>query len=196
VLAAGVVAAACSSNGSSSSSTTTTTAATTTTTAARSTTTTTGAPATTTTAGTVACGSSQVSLTSSSNSGAGHIGLVLVFTNHSSAPCQITGYPGVAGLNAAGQQAAQAERTPNGYVGGIPTGSTPPVVVLQPGQSASAILEGSDVPTGTATSCPTYASLLVTPPNTTVSIPLAASMPGCSALQIHPVVAGTSGSIT
>lgn len=171
--------------------TTTTTAPSTSTTAAGVTTTTAAATATTA-AGGHGCGFSQLAVSSSSQGAAGHIGVVLVFKNTSTATCTLVGYPGVAGLDSAGQQVVQATRTPSGFMGGI-SGSTPPTVTLAPGASASALIESTDVPTGNETSCPTYASLLVTPPNTTQSVTIAQSLPGCSGLQVHPVVAGTSG---
>lgn len=125
--------------------------------------------------------------------GVGHIGVTVVFTNRSRTTCSLYGYPGVAALNAAGQQVVQAVRTTSGYLGGVASGATAPIVDLQPGQSASATVEGTDVPVGSATSCPTYPRLLVTPPNTTVSTTVTASLPGCSPVQVHPVVPGTSG---
>lgn len=116
--------------------------------------------------------------------------------------CVLSGYPGVAGLDAQGNQAVQAERTPNGYLGGLQSGtSTPPSVSLAPGQRASAIVEGTDNPVGSATSCPSYPTLLVTPPNLTVSVRVTVTglgtnppgFPGCSQIEVHPVVTGSSG---
>jgi len=57
---------------------------------------------------------------------------------------------------------------------------------------------------GTATSCPYYPSLLVTPPNLTVSTPVTdvglqgpgatvRGFPGCSGLYVDPVVPGSTG---
>ena len=125
----------------------------------------------------------------------GHIGVIVVFTNTSPQTCKLMGYPGVAGLNAAGHQAVQAVRTLNGYMRVLPTGQGPPVVTLTTGESASAFVEGTDVPTGNQTSCPTYPKLLVTPPNTTQQVTIDTSMPGCSPVQVHPVVPGTTGSM-
>lgn len=125
---------------------------------------------------------------------AGHYGFPLLFRNTGPAPCTLRGYPGVAALDSAGRQVTQANWTPQGYLGGLAfTDTSLPEVVLAPGQTGSALLEGTDNPVGTATSCPSYPALLVTPPNTTTSTRLAMSMPGCSGLSVHPVVAGTSG---
>jgi hypothetical protein len=48
----------------------------------------------------------------------------------------------------------------------------------------------------TGNSCTPYAGILVTPPNETHSIKLPWPSDGCSVLQIHPVVPGTTGSRT
>jgi hypothetical protein len=127
--------------------------------------------------------------------GLGHQGVTILFKNQGTSVCSLSGYPGVAALNSTGQQVSQAQRTPSGYLGGMRTGSTtPPLVVLRGGVAASALVEGTDVPVGTATSCPTYAALLVTPPTSSRSKRLTVSLPGCSPLQVHPVVGGTTGS--
>jgi hypothetical protein len=121
---------------------------------------------------------------------------VIGFTNVSSATCTLTGYPGVAALNGNGSQVAQAQRV---------TGpQAPPVttVTLAEGQTASATVSGSDVPTGTATTCPYYApSLLVTPPDLTRSVGVSVTgssfgtrgFPGCGGLSVTPVVQGITG---
>ncbi len=142
---------------------------------------------------TPACRFSQLTVTSGSpHAGLGHVGVVLLFKNVGSETCTLFGYPGVAGLNAQGVQITQAVRTQNGYLGGA--GQSVSDVILVPVKTASAIVEGTDVPTGNATTCPTYASLLVTPPNTTQSVKIDVSLPGCSGLQVHPIVPGSTGS--
>lgn len=118
-----------------------------------------------------------------------------MFTNPSTTTCVVSGYPGVAGLNAAGKQVVQAVRTKHGFIGGVPENQPIPVVTLAPGQKASARVEGDDVTSGTQTSCPSYPSLLVTPPNTKTSIHVSSEMPGCIPIQVHPVVPGTSGTL-
>ncbi|MFB9235760.1 DUF4232 domain-containing protein [Plantactinospora siamensis] len=127
------------------------------------------------------------------DAGAGHWGLPLVFTNSGGTACELKGYPGVAGLNAAGRQVTQARREASGYLGGLAGNATPPLVRLAPGASAAALLEGSNVPRGTATDCPQYAGLLVTPPDETHSVRLDTGARGCDGLHIHPVVPGTDG---
>ena len=138
------------------------------------------------------CSLSQLAV-SDSNGGAGstHRATILVFRNTSTVTCHLAGYPGVAGLNASDQQVAQATRTLSGYLGGAKSAAT---VQLSPGQSASATVETLAIDAKTGNSCTPYAAILVTPPNETHSIKLAWPNDGCSTLQIHPVVPGTSGS--
>jgi hypothetical protein len=191
LLAAALLASCSSGNKHSSPSTTTTTAGITTTTQPPATTATTAPVATTgsttTTAGTAACTTADLSVRGGQSQGAaGTIGVPVLFTNTGSRPCELQGYPGVAGLDANGHQLTQARRVPDGT-------SRPPSVQIGPGRTASALVTGSDVATGTATSCPTYAALLVTPPNDTHSVRVNARLPGCSDLQVHPVVPGSSG---
>lgn len=120
--------------------------------------------------------------------GAGHGGFVVVFTNRSGATCVVQGYPGAAGVNAAGAQVVQATRTLTGYLGGCHC-SAPQAVPLAPGQQASSLLEG-DI--GGGDECLVVTSVLVTPPATRTSTAIAMRVDDCH-LQIHPVVPGTTG---
>ena len=142
-----------------------------------------------------ACTGSQIAVTPGQWGGAtGHIGGAVLFRNTSRSTCSLYGYPGVAGLDSAGRQEVQATRSPRGFIGGLPTPTSHPrTVVLAPGAVASAVVEGVDVPSGNATSCPSYPSILVTPPGTRSSTHLSLAVPGCGGIQVHPVVAGTSG---
>jgi hypothetical protein len=139
---------------------------------------------------TTECSFSQLAVTAVfGGAGLGHESALLLFKNTSAVTCSLYGYPGVAGLNAEGVQIAQAVRTLNGYMGGA--GQSAPHVTLEPGVIASAVVEGTDVPVGSETSCPTYSSLLVTPPDATQSVAIRISLPGCSGLQVHPVIPRT-----
>ncbi len=157
-------------------------------------------PPTVATSSTPACTNSQVAVSDSGGGGAaGHENQVLVFTNKSQSTCALTGYPGVAGLNAAGQQVTQASRSLSGYMGGLLPGvTTLPLVSLAPGQTASAIVEGTDNPLGSQP-CPQYSVLLVTPPNLTEQVRVQVSglgtrgFPDCSGIEVHPVVPGSGG---
>lgn len=124
-------------------------------------------------------------------SGSTHRSVILVFRNTSSTRCHLTGYPGVAALNSHDAQIAQAARTLSGYMGGATSSGS---VTLAAGDSVSATVEALAIDAATGNSCTPYAGILVTPPNETHSIKLVWPSDGCSALQIHPVVPGTTGS--
>ena len=175
------LAAACSSTTSSSSTTT----AKATTTTAKAMTTTTAKAATTTPAGTVQCRFAMLSISvGQANGAAGHSMVPVVFKNTGSAPCTMFGFPGVASLTSSGSQAAQATRS---------TTTAPARITLAPGASGSALVTATDIPSGTMVSCPTWAGLLVTPPNDTQSARLTVQLPGCPGFSVGPVVAGTAG---
>lgn len=141
-----------------------------------------------------ACASADLTIiTSGLGAALGHASVAVLFKNIGQRPCRLTGYPGVAGLDESGRQAVQAERSLAGYIGGWRSGGPLPVVDLAPGDTASALLEGTNIPEGAPRSCPSYPAILVTPPDDTRSTFLSASIPGCSALQIHPIVPGPSG---
>jgi hypothetical protein len=125
-----------------------------------------------------------------SGAGLGHVGEPIVFQNTSSTTCTMYGYPLVK-VTSNGPTSG-TDDTPNGYLGGL-SGSTIPTVNLAPGATASALVEGTDNPVGTATSCPTYSSLAITPPGDSQTFTLDTSLPGCSTIEVHPVVTGSTG---
>lgn len=159
------------------------------------------APPSVAAAGAPPCTNGHITVSDTGGGGAGgHEDQVLVFTNEGPSSCTLFGYPGVAGLNSEGQQAVQAHRSPGGYMGGLLPGITTfPVVSLAPGQTASAVVEGTDNPID-ARPCPYYPALLVTPPNLTKGVQVQVSdlgsqgFPDCSGIEVHPVVPGASGS--
>jgi len=102
--------------------------------------------------------------------------------------CVVHGYPGAAGVNAAGAQVVQAARTLTGYLGGCHC-SAPQAVQLAPGQQASSLLEG-DI--GGGDECLDVTSVLVTPPDAKTSTAIPMRVNRCH-LQIHPVLPGTTG---
>lgn len=177
-------AAACSSS-TSSSGTTTTTAKVTTTTAKAVTTT---SAASTTTSGITAgrpCLAVNLSVSAGMGSGAaGHIVTPLRFRNTGSVSCTLFGYPGAAGIDSTGAQAAQATRTPT---------PAPALVTLAPGATAVSQMTTTDIPSGNATSCPTWTGVLVTPPNTKESTHLTLSLSGCPGFSVTAVTADASG---
>ncbi|WP_370377613.1 DUF4232 domain-containing protein [Catenulispora sp. GAS73] len=125
----------------------------------------------------------------------GHVGGVLLFTNHGPRTCELSGYPRV---QAAGGLTAHVEQTPNGYIGGLATPSAKaPYVELAPGQVASAVVEGSDIPIPATAHCSAVLGSLDLwlPGNAGSGTPTEISNPAgtCAAIQIHPVVSGTTG---
>lgn len=138
-----------------------------------------------------ACADADLTVSASpSGVGLGHVGLTIVFTNTSDHQCALTGYPRVAGVDSSGREVTQALPTLTGYLGGSYTKAT---VQLARRGSASALVEGTSNPSGAATTCPVYPRLLVVAPTQTRSHVFALSMPGCSRLQVHPVVVGATG---
>ena len=152
-----------------------------------------GRPATSsmaTTGSATPCGDGALSVTSSPGSaGLGHYGLDLLFTNRGRTTCTVAGYPGADGVE--GGRQVPAERSLQGYLGGVATGS-PPVVTLAPGAVASALLEGTQACSGPGSAA--FSALLVTPPGTHVTTRLAFRGADCGGLAVHPEVAGRSGS--
>lgn len=124
-----------------------------------------------------------------SHGAAGHRTLVLIFNNASAVTCSLQGYPGVDLVSSNGAAVAHATRTLTGMAGGAAGLSS---ITLDPGQSASALVEASNVPQDSVADCGAY-QLKVTPPGQYVATsPGTATMPRCD-LQVHPVVAGTGG---
>lgn len=96
----------------------------------------------------------------------GHGGDTLHFTNRSGDTGTLTGYPGVAVRGTGGHQVREATRTPGGYLGGMRSEGPIPVVQPAPGQGAAAMVEWIENPQEGQITCPSYTSILVTPPNT------------------------------
>jgi hypothetical protein len=139
------------------------------------------------------CQNGQVQVTEQPGQGAaGHVSLLLVFQNTSSSACTLHGYPGASLATQNGKVLLNATRSLSGHMGGAVGLGKAPVVVLQPGGQASAVLEWSDVDTGSGCAEQNAASLLVTPPNTTLTStqPFAAGTQVCSEFEIHPVLKG------
>jgi len=155
---------------------------------------TTAAPSTTR-PGPAPCTTAGLEVSSESGQGAmGHEDAPIVFRNRGAGKCRLSGYPGVAGLDDAGHQVTEARRTAHGFMGGLPLeNQTPPIVELAPGETASALVEGTSRPPDTVPSCASYAALLVTPPDETHSVRVAVALPACSGLEVHPVVPGPNG---
>ena len=121
--------------------------------------------------------------------GLDHVGAAVRFRNQGST-CVLRGYPGVDGLVADGRAVVHATRSLSGYLGGAKALES---VVLGHGKTASALYEGLGGPLP-GHRCPNYRFLEITPPNETHSVRLRVDRGLCSP-QIHPVVAGRTGSV-
>ncbi|MBV9593559.1 MAG: DUF4232 domain-containing protein [Actinobacteria bacterium] len=118
---------------------------------------------------------------------AGHGSAVIKFVNELGEPCTVSGYPGF-DANPDGGEPVHASRSLSGYSGGAKAITT---LTVKPDQAVSATVEWLDTDTD-GSDCDTSDSVSVTAPNTgtTQKFPLEVGLCG---LQIHPVVAGTTG---
>jgi hypothetical protein len=155
--------------------------------------------------GTSVCQPGQIQVSSlGGGAGADNVDQVFGFVNISKGACTVSGYPRIAALNAQGDQVAVAAQQLSG-LGGVQSGaSAPPVVTLKPGQISSAMVSGTDIPIGNATTCPAgYPAFLITSPGSTQPVKISAvdgpgpgSFPGCSPIiRVNPIVPGTTGAL-
>jgi hypothetical protein len=194
----GALLAACSSGtptASSSTSTTTAPATTTSTTAPAATTTTTTAPVTTTTSG--PGGPTQCPTTSltpsifGSSGAAGTIETTVTLTSSATTSCTLGGYPGLQMFNSGG--AALPTTVVRGGTYNF-TNFPATTVSIAPGQAVYFNLGYTDVASGNQASCPTSATLHVTPPNSFTSLTLAAQLGPCNngSITVSPVFSATN----
>ena len=140
-----------------------------------------------------ACQNGDVQVSESAGQGAaGHVSLLLVFQNVSGHLCTLHGYPGASITAQDGTDLLDAKRTLSGYLGGAVGLKKAPVISLAAGERASAVLEWSDVDSGSGCTPTNQANLVVTPPNFTQSstLSIAKGTEICSGFQIHPVLKG------
>ncbi|GAB2485276.1 DUF4232 domain-containing protein [Jatrophihabitans fulvus] len=152
-------------------------------------------PATSAPTAGAACRDGQLRISAGAGNGAGgHDAYVLRFRNVSARGCSPQGYPGVDVLASDGRVLAHAARTPYGFMGGSRAGARR--VVLLPGGVASAVVEWANVdaqhPSGRG--CDLGAAIAVTAANTYDAVRFARSGVGVCSLQVHPTVAGRTGS--
>ena len=125
--------------------------------------------------------------------GAGHSSLVILVHNHGSHTCRLLGYPKVQLLDAGGTVSAVARETPSGFAGGTPLSTPMPGVDLGAGKEASAVLEGTDVPLGTTTTCTSYPSYTIMLRGMHDAIRIKQPIVSCSGFSVHPFVIGFNG---
>jgi hypothetical protein len=193
---AAVVLSACSSGSSSSGTTTPTTSGASSTT--RATPTSTTHPATSTTsAGPPTCPTTGLAASISGSSGAaGTIETTVALKSTSPSPCVLSGYPGMQLLDAASNSLPTNVVRKGNYNF---TAMAPTTVTLTTGQTAYFNLGYTDVPTGSETTCPTSASVEITPPNDTTHLVVTANFAPCAAgtMVVSPVfAAGTNTQTT
>lgn len=158
---------------------------------------TTTSPSSPSAAGACATAQLKISLTNTTAL-AGQAGGYLKFTNDGGSPCRMSGWPAVIGLKATGQ-ATRLRHLQSSMFGAWHYTAPSPVITLQPGDSAYAIVAADDKPAGDSTRCPApYVRLRVSPPgdsgNVTISgwLPGAVSyLPSCTSADGSPT-AGTS----
>ena len=109
---------------------------------------------------------------------AGQAGGYLRFTNDSSTPCRMSDWPAVTGLTATGK-ATRLRNLQSTMFGAWHYTAPPPVVTLQPGDSAYAVVAADDHPAGGNAHCPApYVRLRVSPPGDSGSVTISALLPG------------------
>jgi hypothetical protein len=126
-----------------------------------------------------ACTTAQLKITLT-HTGAlgGQAGGYLSFTNDGSTTCQMTGWPTVVAQTAAGS-ATTLKHARSTMYGAWQTPNPLPVVRLQPGGSAYAVVAADDQPAGTSTSCPApFVRLRVSPPGSSAGQVVSAYLPG------------------
>jgi hypothetical protein len=103
--------------------------------------------------------------------------VVVSFTNASSHACTLVGYPGADLVTPVGGLLINVPRRPS---------NAAHRVTLDPGDSATAEVQGYAVDTATGDTCPRWGNVVVTPPNDFVSHHLSADLPICNAT-VSPV---------
>jgi Protein of unknown function (DUF4232) len=141
------------------------------------------------------CSARQVSLSLVRGlAGAGHWSQIILVMNGGPTTCRLTGYPGVRMLDGLGQVIGTPIETRTGFSGGLQPRTPIPVIELQPGEAAAAVLEGIDIPGGDESSCPSYDSLDVALPDQTLPVTIHQGGTVCPGLYVHPFVLGFNGS--
>ena len=133
---------------------------------------------------------------------AGQAGGYLRFTNDSRTLCRMSQWPAVTGLTAAGK-ATRLRNLQSTMFGAWHYTAPAPVVTLQPGDSAYAVVAADDHPAAGSTHCPApYVLLRVSPPGGPGSVTISARLPGagsylpsCTSANGSPT-AGTSAITT
>jgi Protein of unknown function (DUF4232) len=142
-----------------------------------------------------ACVTSQLKISLTATGAlAGQAGGYLKFTNDSGTQCRMSGWPVVIGLTATGK-ATRLEHLQSSMFGAWHYTAPPPVITLQPGDSAYAIVAADDKPAGSSSRCPApYLRLQVSPPGDSGHVTISAWLPG--AVSYLPACTSADGSPT
>lgn len=138
-------------------------------------------------AGPVRCATTALTAAVAGTSGAaGTIEITVAMTSTAAAPCVLDGYPGLLLQTASGSPLPTSVVRKGSY--GF-TSMPPTPVTLTHGGSAYFNVGYSDVPVGAETTCPTSASMQVTPPNAFDHLVMAAALAPCGGgtLVVSPV---------
>ena len=100
----------------------------------------------------------------------------MALTSTSAVPCVLGGYPGLLLQTASGSALPTTVVRRGSYSF---TAMVPTTVTLTHGESAYFNIGYSDVPVGTETTCPTSASMQVTPPNAPDHLVVTAALAPC-----------------
>jgi hypothetical protein len=191
ILLSGSVLSACSSDSSSPTTTGAPASTSTPSTTGASTSTSSAASTTSTVAGPARCATAALSGSVVGSSGAaGTIETTVALKSTASAPCTLGGYPGMQMLSASGSPLPTMVVRKGNYAF---TAMAPTTVTVGPGQSAYFNVGYSDVPVGNETTCPTSASVQVTPPNAFDHLVMTAALAPCGGgtLAVSPVFLST-----
>ena len=140
-------------------------------------------------AATPTCGSTLAVTRTAALGAGGHGALTLIYRNAGTHACTLRGYPGLDTVAASGHTVAHASRTLSGAAGGATAVRT---ITVLPQGFASATVEWLNFNPTTGGACPASNRIATTPPNTTLTRGFPVALTACR-LQIHPVIAGTSG---
>ena len=136
------------------------------------------------------CQTSQLSVRHVDGAAAlGHTGESYAFTNISSSPCTLYGYPGFVPLDAHGQPLAgvKVTRSESNYM----HQAQPHQLTLTPGAQASFVMVYRHARIdGYGHSCPESAKVEITPPNATGHFSLPEHLTLCGTIFLTPVEAG------
>ena len=142
-----------------------------------------------------ACVTSQLKISITDTGAlAGQAGGYLKFTNDSRTVCRMSGWPVVLALTATGS-ATRLRHVQSTMFGAWHYTAPPPVVTLQPGDSAYAVVAADDNAAGGNTHCPApYVRLRVSPPGDSENVTISAWLPG--AVSYLPACTSADGSPT